>query len=577
MLAKRMAEDLRALPPDVRRMFMAELEVADLRQVFAACAKHFDTPYALYEDAPSDFVTDILGETIWSKQRAVLNALVLPDVKRVIVPAAFGTGKTHIAAKAVCWFCCVFPVGTATGVTTATRMRQVIRQLWPHVRKTIARAGLPGDCDQTQWKMDDRHGVETVVAYGFSAPEHDESAMQGIHAARLLLIVDEAGGFARGIGNSTRNLLTGDARMLAIGNPATDDESSWFETASEDGFDPERKDTVTIAIAAADSPAISGEDAGVCKDCPASIPAHPLATHLVDGAWVDDAIREHGEDAPYVIAKVYAKFPRGGAARAIPAAYVDAGVEQATTDFDDEDFICDGQPSVDLRGHPYAVQPNKGAWIRLGADIAADGGDEFVVARAEGDIVRIRTVQSGAVNQNSMDVAGKILEEIRSALILAEAIGTDLKAFPVDVKVDAIGVGWGVVSTLEAWVREGVVPTGVRITRVVVSELPDQPDDPKSMWRPKNKRAEMWLNGRQLLTPDPSGRVALRLDIDSKTAAQLRAPKYGTDVSGKTFIEKKTDIVARMGNAQGKSPDRGEALLLAVYSPRNRKKAKILA
>jgi hypothetical protein len=577
VLAKRMAEDLRALPPEVRRMFMAELDVADLRQVFAACQRHFDTAYFLWEDAPADFVTDILGETIWSKQRAVLDALVLPEVKRVIVPAAFGTGKTHIAAKAVCWFGCVYPVGTSTGVTTATRMRQVIRQLWPHVRKTVARAGLPGDCDTTQWKMDDKHGVETVVAYGFSAPEHDEAAMQGIHAARLLLIVDEAGGFARGIGNSTRNLLTGDARMLAIGNPATDDESSWFETAAEDGFDPARADTVTIPIAAADSPAISGEDAGPCKDCPSSIPTHPLAQHLVDDAWVADAIREHGDDAPYVIAKVFAKFPKGGGARAIPSSYVDAGMEQASPDFDDEDLRADGTPSVDLRGHPYATQPNRGAWIRLGVDVAADGGDEFVVARAEGDIARIRTVQSGAVNQNSVDVAGKILEEIRAAVILAEAIGTDLSVLPITVKVDAIGVGWGVVSTLETWSREGVVPKGVTIIRAVVSELPDQPDNPKSMWRPKNKRAELWLNGRQLLTPDPSGRVALRLDIDHKVAAQLRSPKYGTDASGRQFIESKKDIVARLGSAQGKSPDRAEALLLAVYEPRNKKRAKIMA
>jgi len=97
------------------------------------------------------------------------------------------------------------------------------------------------------------------------------------------------------------------------------------------------------------------------------------------------------------------------------------------------------------------------------------------------------------------------------------------------------------------------------------------------MWRPKNKRAEMWLNGRQLLTPDPSGQVALRLDVDHKVAAQLRAPQYGTDASGRQYIEAKKDIITRMGSAQGKSPDRAEALLLAVYEPRNKKKAKILA
>ena len=85
------------------------------------------------------------------------------------------------------------------------------------------------------------------------------------------------------------------------------------------------------------------------------------------------------------------------------------------------------------------------------------------------------------------------------------------------------------------------------------------------------------MNRRQLLTPDTSGRVALRLDIDHKVAAHLRSPKYGTDASGRQFIEAKNNIVARLGSAQGKSPDRAEALLLAVYEPRNKKKAKILA
>ncbi|MET9110530.1 hypothetical protein [Streptomyces zhihengii] len=43
---------------------------------------------------------------------------------------------------------------------------------------------------------------------------------------KLLIVVDEAGGIARTIGNGTNNLLTGDARMLAIGNPAMDDPRS---------------------------------------------------------------------------------------------------------------------------------------------------------------------------------------------------------------------------------------------------------------------------------------------------------------------------------------------------------------
>jgi hypothetical protein len=115
---------------------------------------------------------------------------------------------------------------------------------------------------------------------------------------------------------------------------------------------------------------------------------------------------------------------------------------------------------------------------------------------------------------------------------------------------------------------------------VVVSESPDKPDDPKAMWRPRNKRAEMWLNGRDLLKPDGTGRTPLRLDVDSRTAAQLRAPMYGTDTGGRHEIETKKKLRERLGGdagGAGKSPDRAESVLLAGYEPRVKRKARLIA
>lgn len=166
--------------------------------------------------------------------------------------------------------------GTMVIVTTAMRFRQVRNQLWPHIRKTVAHAGLPGFCDTTQWKIPDQWGNDVIVAYGFTAPENNEAAMQGIHGTpKLLIVVDEAGGIARTIGNGTNNLLTGDARMLAIGNPAMDDPRSWFETLCEEGEDPEEPTTVTIPIATFDSPAITRERVPYCRDCPPAFPGTP--------------------------------------------------------------------------------------------------------------------------------------------------------------------------------------------------------------------------------------------------------------------------------------------------------------
>ncbi|MGC5042446.1 hypothetical protein ACLQ16_03915 [Streptomyces albidoflavus] len=310
--AANVADILLRLPPTERRnAFKHHLTARERAVVMTEVERATGSLYGLWRDSPSGFVEDVLGESLWSKQRAVLDAIV--DHKRVAVPAGFGVGKTHLAARAAVWFTNVYPVGTALCITTATRFRQVQRQLWPHIRKVVPRAGLPGYCDTVQYKMPDPYGNDFVAAYGFSAPANDEAAMQGIHMPHLLLIVDEAGGIAPMIGHGTNNLLTGGhAAMLAIGNPAMDDPASWFEELCIEGDDPSEPTTVTIPISSLDSPAITGELAPYCTDCPEGVARHSLADHMPDQDWVDRTIRSYGEEHPYVIAKVYARFPKGG-------------------------------------------------------------------------------------------------------------------------------------------------------------------------------------------------------------------------------------------------------------------------
>lgn len=552
-------------PVDARRDVFAELTVQEWAVLLAESEHEFGTAYGLFQADPVGFVEVVLGETLWSKQREMLTALLTH--RRVAVPAGFGVGKTHLAARAVAFWCCTNPVGVGLAVTIATRMRQVQRQLWPHVRRLHARANLPGEVDMTQWRMPDLHGVMTDAAYGFTAPEHDESAMQGIHAGKLLLVADEAGGLGQVVGRSTRNLLTGDATMLAIGNPASDDEQSWFETLVDAGLDPDRPDDATIRIRALDSPLITGEEAGTCRECPAAMPAHSLATHLVDQGWITDAIRDYGPDDPYVIAKVHAQFPKGATNRVIPSLWV-----QRATEIPDPLPVGEWMRPCDLgiTGETRTESVRRGAWVRLGVDVAADGGDEFVIARSVGDLVTIEHAAAGAENANAVTVAGVVLRHILRAQALAAAIESTL---PVRVKVDGIGVGWAVVSTLKAWRSEGL--HDAEIVSVVVSEKPDREPDAVAQ-RPLNKRAEMWLTTRSLLTPGPDGSPGgLRLGaLDDRTLAQLSAPRLETNSGGFAYVEPKKHMKTR----GVRSPDRAEAALLATYEPQPpKRKGRILA
>jgi hypothetical protein len=559
--AKSLVRNLLDAPVPARRRVLATLDQREMQYVLQETKRETGALYGLWHDAPSGFVEDVLGETVWSKQREVLDAVAVN--KRVAVPAGFGLGKTHLAGRLTAWFIATRPIGIGLVVTTAPRYRQVRNQLWPHIRKAVAKGNLPGTCDTVQWKAPDEYGNDVLVAYGFSAPENDESAMQGIHAISLLLVVDEAGGMSKMVGEGTNNLLTGDARMLAIGNPATDDPGSWFEGLSEEGYAGETAGTVTIHMPSTSSPQLTGEVTGVCKECPAAADPHPLSKHLPDEDWVNRTIAGYGEDHPYVVAKVHARFPKDAGARIIPSTWVD--LARAVEDPEGPDYVrpCD----LDLEGEDETFTVKKGAWVRLGIDVAADGGDEFAIYRAVGDVVSQRHVSSGSANSNSVAVATVALEHIIAAEKLARAIGSKSQ---VRVKVDTIGVGWGVVGMLKEWGKAG--KHGAVIVAVNVAERPEEDDESAEM-RPNRKRDEMWLGGRFLLQPDPKtgeGRIRIRI-VDNaaadknrgNAATQLSVPNFGNNSGGLIVVESK----ASMKKRGRPSPDRAEALLLAFYEP----------
>lgn len=555
--ARMLFSDLMACEPEVRRIFFDGLTPRDITAVLRTAADQVGTPYGIWVDDPYGFTYQVLGETMWTKQRQVISAI--PHHKRVAVPSAFGTGKTHLAARAALWRSLVHPFGSSLTVTTATRFRQVVRQLWPHIRTAVTKANLPLIADQTQLSAFDRSGTKVQIAYGFSAPPHDEAAVQGIHAPKLFIVVDEAGGISRIIGSAMRGLLTGeDTRLLAIGNPPTDDEDSWFEQLCEN------EDVKTIPISAYDAPLQTGEKTQRCYApvCEGS-PPHQLGVHLVGQEWIDETLADYGEDAPFVTAKVHAKFPKGGPSRTIPSDWIDI----ACRDDDPEDYPVDQYIRMIELGLPDEADCadlylRRKPWIRLGVDVAADGGDEMVISRAIGDLGHVVHSSTGSANVNAVDVAGKVLTQIKRAEALRKALGTTA---PIRVKIDGIGVGWGVASTLSAWQSEGI--HDAEIVSVIVSEGTYRDDEGETM-RPNRKRDEMWLTGRSLLQPkveqDDGLMVgSIRLRIDKRTRVQLAAPTYSTTSAGRTAIETKKAMKGR-GVA---SPDRAESVLLAFYEP----------
>jgi len=508
-------EKLLALPYSERQLVLERMSVNE-RQYLTQLVGQI-SPFTKYQNDPVRFVQEALYETLWSKQKEILESV--RDNKRTAVPACHAPGKSHIAARAVAWWVSSFPPGTAQVVTTAPNYRQVRTIMWSHIQRLADRHGLPGEVLTTEWRI----GKE-IAAYGFSGQQHDEAVVQGIHAPHLLIVVDEAAGISPMVGTALEALMTGGhTRMLVLGNPPTDDEGTWFERACNSPI------YNVIPISAYDTPNFTGEDSGICHSCPSGVPQHEVKTHLVDKEWVEEITREFGSDSAFVEARVLAKFPRAVNNKTIPLSWIEKSA--------DNEYASEGS-------------------IRLGVDIASGGGDEFVIAWADGNVGTIRHRSSGSANANALDVAGVILQQIKDAEKVHTERGINQR---VRVKIDSIGVGWGILSTLQAWGKEkkhSAEIIGVNVAERAADTV-----------RFTSQRGELWWLGRQLLQPDNDGFQQVRLDIDSRTQAQLSAPMYTSDSGGRIQIESKKDLKRRNVG----SPDRAEALLLAFYEPPNKR------
>ena len=602
-----LVEFLRDAKPAERKIWLATLTSKEKQTVLQVLQQLNDNPWSQYANDPVGFIEKGLGEQIWSKQREILESV--RDNKRTAVPACHAPGKSHLAARMVAWWVMSQPKGTSQVVTTATSFRQVRNILWSHIRKLHAVHHLDGEALTVEWKID---GIQ--AAFGFAPAQYNETALQGIHAPNLLVVVDEAGGVQDTIGTALEALMTGgNTKLLLLGNPPTDNENSWFERACNSPL------YNTIPISAFDTPNFTGEDVGNCKTCPPSVGTHSLASHLVDETWVNDVISELGETSAFVKARVHAEFPKVTGNRVIPSTWIDDATNNQN--------------------------PAPGTHIRLGIDIAADGGDEFVIARADGWTVKIIHTSSGSENANAVDVANVCLRHIQQAEYDAQTLtnkgfndipasnlalhkgyygqnqnehtfapktlteyasndqktventqntkqalepntsmglrgehtfaqggGGSARPLPVGgsphivtVKVVAIGLGWGVVGLLEVWGREGL-----HSARIVGVNVAERALDPGKF---KNQRAEMWWNGRQLLQPDGDGFQVVCLDVDRRVVGQLGLPDFVSDSSGRIQVVSKA-VLKKRG---GVSPDRAEAVLLALYEPDRRREVPLVA
>lgn len=444
-----------------------------------------------YSRDPVGHITTRLGAHLWSKQIEIAQAV--RDHRRVAVHSAHATGKSFLAARLVAWWLDSRPPGDAFVVSTAPTASQVRAILWREIGRAYRSAALPGRVNQTEWWMagSERYqhprAGEEMVAIGRKPSDYDESAFQGIHAREVLVVIDEAAGVPKRIYDAAGSLAANEhSRILAIGNP--DDPSSHFAAICRPG-----SGWHVIHVDGLESPGFTGEPV---PDTLRDLLLSPLyAAELAEEAG--------GIDSPLYSAKVRGLFPEDASDGVVLLSWVRA---------------C------------QRLELEPGTPVELGVDVGA-GGDETVIRERRGPVA------GRTWGKRTPDWADGV------ALVLDAIDETGATC----VKVDSIGIGWGMVGRL----RE--LAGSRHHAEIVAVNVGEAATDPAKF--PKLRDQLWWEIGREL---SRTGGWDLSA-VDEKTIAQLTAPQYHRDSAGRIKVEPKAETRKRLK----RSPDDADAILLA--------------
>lgn len=240
----------------------------------------------------------------------------------------------------------------------------------------------------------------------------------------------------------------------------------------------------------------------------------PRGAPLLDQTWIDDLIVDYGADSPQYTAKVRGLFPADKSTGIIPWSWA---------------HRCRGVEAT-ARVGPLRVP------VHLGVDVGG-GGDLTVIRERQGPTVGGRWVEN---TDDSEVIVDRVLTVIR-----------DTGA--TEVKVDFGGIGFGVVGSLRRRVA-----TEVRhpVTIHAVNFGATAKDNEKYL----NVRAELWWEGRLRST---DGNPWDLTGADERTMADLTEPQWFETSDGRIQVEAKDQVRKRLG----RSPDDGDAVLLAFYDP----------
>lgn len=199
--------------------------------------------------------------------------------------------------------------------------------------------------------------------------------------------------------------------------------------------------------------------------------------------------------------------------------------------------------------------------VELGVDVARQGDDRTAIALRRGPKLELLGSYKGF---DTMRTCGEIWHLIREVVVPQAGYA----AFNIVIKVDADGLGAGVVDRLqeevplkEEWLKErlrSIIPGLSLEPKISVIEVHSaaRPRDPSKF---KNLRAELYWEFREALDQ-------IEIKAPSEIISQFVSIKYKINSAGQIEIEPKEQIKKRLG----RSPDEAEALIYAMANLKRR-------
>lgn len=488
---------------------------------------------AVYKTDVAKWALDVLGIHLWSKQREVAEAVI--GNKRVAVKSCHNAGKSKLAAIIACWWVATHPIGEAIVITTAPTYQQVHGILWREIGKhhELSKANgqpLPGNVTASdKWNIV-HNGTLFQAGWGRKPADTNIHGFQGVHERYVLVIVDEACGINESLWTAIEAITTtGDARILAIGNP--DDPNTQFGKIFNDNEISSEWDLHTIS--AFDTPNLARQFlndptsphqkyAILDKDFPEELRPFMLQEDTVE-SWR----RQWGESDPRWKAKILGEFP------------------------DQSENSLFSQATVN-RAISTEIVPDHDSRPILGVDVARFGQDLSTIYSAEAGTVWERfDDEDGKEVFQPTQRRGKLVRQVHtwSKTDAVESVNMihqkALELGAQEVRIDIAGLGAPMYDQLKILAQTTYAVTGMNGN----GPVPD-------IYRHANARAWWHDNLREQMQ---NGVIDMDYN-DLKLKNELLGIRYHFKNRWRSLqVESKDDMAAR----NVKSPDHSDAVVYA--------------